>query len=89
MRLGKPTENPPPKAKSTRGKYNKIYEAIERLGPDDWLPILFDSDHDAYNFRVAASTTRRLQLEARLRGRAVYIRLKHETTNGSKGKGER
>lgn len=82
MKLGTPTTNLPPHSSKERGKYAKIYEAIRALRGNNWLPVLFDSDKDAYNFRVAATQHRREKLEVRLRGSSVYVRIQQPAKNG-------
>lgn len=87
MKLGKPTGNTPPRCKVKHGKYDAVYQAVQGLRRGEWLPVTFPTEHEAYNFRVAATTQRKLPLEARLRGSEVYVRLRREAKNGSRVKG--
>lgn len=84
MKLQQPTRELPPPAKSKQGKYKEVYDKVVRLKPDEWLPVEFPSPHEAYNFRVAASGKRSLQMDVKLRGNFVYLRRR---ANGSKQKG--
>ena len=63
-----------------RGKYVRIYAAVDRLKGENWLPVKFDTATEAYNFRVAVATHRNRVMEAVLRGDTVYVRNK---TNGT------
>lgn len=76
----------PPAPRASRGKYNDVYSALDKMKAGEWLPVGFESQHDAYNFRVAATSLRRLALEARLRGDTVYVR-KRMAKNGNRSKG--
>lgn len=86
MKIGTPTNDVPGHAKGSRGKYKEIYAALSKLSSDKWLPVQFPTPHDAYNFRVATTQYRALRLEAKLRGSAVYVRVKREAKNGSRMK---
>ena len=83
MKLGKPTTLVPVSSgKRDYGKYAKIYNAVDKLPANEWLPVIFDTVKCAYNFRVAVETHRTRVMEAKQRKLVVYVRNK-PPTNGT------
>ncbi len=87
MRLGQAvSELPKARTGHRNNKYDSVYAAVDKLKRNEWLPVKFDTAHEAYNFRVAVATHRSKLLDAKLRGSTVYVRNK-PSTNGTKERG--
>jgi hypothetical protein len=90
VKISKPTKELPQHSsrKGVTGKYLAIYSAVDKLKPDEWLPVQFATAHEAYNFRVAVATHRHRLMEAVLRGSEVYVRNKPATNGTRKERGK-
>lgn len=72
--IGKPT-NKPPDPKKKQSSWQSVWDAAKKLKNGEWLPVTVESTGDANSLHLAAQTHRTLRLEARRRGKTVWIRL--------------
>lgn len=55
-------------------KYAATYRKLDDLPATEWLPVTFDTERAAFNFRLACVKHRTRKIEAKQRGKAVYAR---------------
>lgn len=75
MKIGTPTTEVPERGgHRDNGKYAELYRSVDKLPDGEWLPVIFTTKKQAYNFRLTVETHRTRLMEAMLRNRTVYVR---------------
>lgn len=75
MKVGTPTTEIPERGgRRDNGKYAELYQSVDKLPDGEWLPVIFTTKKQAYNFRLTVETHRTRLMEAMLRNRTVYVR---------------
>jgi hypothetical protein len=68
VKIGKPTTNIPVFSSS---KYREIWDAINSLGPEEWIPVECDSPQEAR--RLQSICTSQNKARTRVRGNTIYL----------------